>query len=168
MRTRGTATGIRPIGFRPIGLRAAALVALASALAACGGQPQGEQHEDASSQAESAPASSPEAAPGASGATPANTPPAAFAQCMSCHAIQPGRNGIGPSLAGIAGHKAASVPGFAYSPALTAANLTWDRPTLDRWLTAPMKTVPGTRMIYAGMSDPVRRKEVIDYLETLK
>ena len=39
---------------------------------------------------------------------------------------------------------------------------------LDRWLTAPMKTVPGTRMIYAGMSDPVRRKEVIDYLETLK
>ena len=31
-----------------------------------------------------------------------------------------------------------------------------------------MKSVPGTKMSYAGLSDPAKRKEVIDYLKTLK
>lgn len=159
MRTVRTASGMKAIG----------ILALAAALAACGGTPKSEQDDTANDPG--TPAGSPAGASDASPssiAMPATPPPAAFAQCLSCHALQPGRNGIGPSLAGIVGRKAASVPGFAYSPALSAANLTWDRPTLDRWLTAPMKTVPGTRMIYAGLSDPARRKEVIDYLETLK
>lgn len=106
--------------------------------------------------------------PAATDATPGSRPPAMFALCQSCHSVQPGRNGIGPSLAGMVGRKAASVEGFSYSPALRAANLTWDRTTLDQWLAGPMKMVPGTRMVYAGMVDPAKRQEMIDYMETLR
>ena len=40
--------------------------------------------------------------------------------------------------------------GYAYSPALKASGLTWDRQTLDAWLTSPQKKVPGTKMPFAG------------------
>ena len=40
------------------------------------------------------------------------------AQCSACHSNQPGVNGIGPSLAGVAGRKAGSLPGFHYTPAI--------------------------------------------------
>jgi hypothetical protein len=36
-----------------------------------------------------------------------------------------GKNNIGPSLAGIVGRPSGSIPGFKYSPANLAANVTW-------------------------------------------
>lgn len=93
--------------------------------------------------------------------------PPAFAVCRSCHSTQPGQNGIGPTLAGIVGSKAGDVPGYAFSPALKASGVTWDRASLDTWLQGPMKMVPGTKMVLP-VSDPVKRKAIIDYLETLK
>lgn len=95
-------------------------------------------------------------------------PPVAFAQCISCHSVKPGVNGVGPSLHGIVGRKAAAVPGYAYSDPLKNAGLTWDDATLDKWLAAPMTLVPGTKMVFPGMPDPARRKAVIDYMNTLK
>lgn len=94
--------------------------------------------------------------------------PVAFAQCSSCHSVQAGRNLLGPSLHGVIGRKAGAVAGFSYSPAMAAAGLTWDAATLDRFIAAPQTVVPGTRMSYAGMSDPAQRKAVVDYLATLK
>ena len=44
----------------------------------------------------------------------------------------------------------------------------WDDATLDSVLANPMKVVPGTRMTYAGQSDPAKRKEIIEYIKTLK
>ena len=41
------------------------------------------------------------------------------AQCSACHSNQPGVNGIGPSLAGVAGRKAGSLQGFHYTPAIS-------------------------------------------------
>lgn len=95
-------------------------------------------------------------------------PPPAFAQCQVCHSTERGKNMIGPSLAGIVGRKAAIEPGFAYSPALKAKKLTWDKATLDKWLTNPMAMVPGTRMTYAGLANPAQRQGLIAYLATLK
>nr|WP_267220252.1 c-type cytochrome [uncultured Novosphingobium sp.] len=94
--------------------------------------------------------------------------PAMFATCAACHATEVGKTSYGPNLHGVAGRKAAGQPGYAYSPALKASGLTWDRATLDAWLTAPQKKVPGTKMPFAGIQDPAKRKEVIDYLMTLK
>ena len=74
---------------------------------------------------------------------------------------------IGPSLAGVYGKPAGAAADYPYSAALKQAGLTWDDPTLDRFLDAPMKTVPGTRMTYAGLKDPAARREVIAYMKTL-
>jgi cytochrome c len=98
----------------------------------------------------------------------AGSPPAAFAQCVSCHAVKPGVNGVGPSLFGVIGRKAGTEPGYPYSAALKAWGKTLDEATLDEWLTAPMKDVPGTKMVFPGLPDPAKRKEVIEYLKTLK
>ena len=117
------------------------------------------------------PAADPGTTPGATTAeqTPTTAgPPVAFAQCISCHSVKPGVNGVGPSLHGMVGRKAASVPGYAYSEPLKNAGLTWDEATLGKWLTAPMTMVPGTKMVFPGIPDAARRKAVIDYLATLK
>lgn len=108
------------------------------------------------------------AAPAETGSTAiaaASLPPI-FAHCRSCHSVRPGENGIGPTLHGIYGRRAASQD-FAYSPALKASGLTWDEPTLDEWLKGPMKLVPGTRMVM-GIPDSRQRAAVIEYLRTLE
>jgi len=92
--------------------------------------------------------------------------PIAFAVCAGCHSVQPGKTVFGPSLAGLAGRKAGSVPGYAYSAALKASGLTWNAATLDRWLKGPQRLVPGTRMPFPGMQDAKARKAVISYLMT--
>ena len=38
--------------------------------------------------------------------------------------------------------------------------------TLDVWLAAPAKFVPGTSMTFRGLSDPLDRADVIAYLQT--
>ncbi|MEJ2409312.1 MAG: c-type cytochrome [Novosphingobium sp.] len=93
--------------------------------------------------------------------------PAAFAVCKACHSVEPGKNGVGPSLFGVVGSKPGDVPGYAFSPAIKAAGIVWDRETLDTWLQGPMKMVPGTKMVIT-VPDAAKRKEIIDYLETLK
>ena len=133
-----------------------ALLALALSLSACG-KPADDQ--PATPAASESVAAAPDAG---------NKPPASFTQCQSCHAVEPGKNGVGPSLAGIVGSKAGSAAGYAFSEPMKASGLTWDEATLDTYLTNPMKMIPGTKMTYAGMADPAKRKELIDYLKTLK
>jgi len=138
---------------------AIAATALALSLAACGSPPD---EQPAGSEA----AATSEAA--STAAANAGGKPAAFAQCAACHSTEAGKHGVGPSLAGIYGTKSGEIAGYAFSDAMKKANLTWDEATLDTYLTAPMKTVPGTRMTFAGLADPAQRKAVIDYLKTLK
>jgi alcohol dehydrogenase (cytochrome c) len=87
-------------------------------------------------------------------------------QCSSCHTTEVGKNGFGPSLAGVAGRKAGSLAGFNYSPAMAQAGLTWDEKTLDLFLTSSTKEVPGTSMSVA-LPSASDRANVIAYLETL-
>ena len=101
-------------------------------------------------------------------APPARERPAAFAPCAACHTVERGRNAFGPSLAGIGGRKAGSLPGYGYSAALKASGVVWDARTLDRWITAPQKMVPGTRMPFPGLADPAKRKQIVDYLLSLE
>jgi cytochrome c len=89
-----------------------------------------------------------------------------FAHCAPCHSTKPGENKFGPSLAGVVGRKSGTEPGFNYSPALKAQNVTWDEANLDAWLQGPGKFVHGTKMIYS-VPDEKDRQDVIAYLKTL-
>lgn len=93
-------------------------------------------------------------------------PPAAFTTCAVCHSVSPGQNGIGPTLAGVVGRAAGSVPGANYSAAMQAANLRWTEANLQRFLTDPNAVVSGTSMPAPGL-DAAERRAVIDYLKTL-
>lgn len=114
------------------------------------------------------PAAAPAAAVAAAAVAAPMAAPGAFGICKACHAVEKGKNGIGPSLAGVYGTKAGDVPGYAFSPALKASGLVWNDATLDKWLESPMKMVPGTKMTYSGQSDKAKRAEIIAYLKSLK
>jgi cytochrome c len=90
-----------------------------------------------------------------------------FARCATCHSTMPGENKIGPSLAGVFGRKSGSEPGYGYSDALKAANITWNEHNLDQFLTNPQGDVHGTKM-FISVPDATDRQNVIAYLETLK
>ena len=66
--------------------------------------------------------------------------------CGACHSTEPGANKIGPSLARIFGSKSGAVPGYDFSAALKAANITWDETALDKFLQNPAADVHGTTM----------------------
>ncbi len=91
----------------------------------------------------------------------------AYAACAACHAVVANKNGVGPSLFGIAGKAAGSAPGFKYSDAMKAAGK-WTPEKLDAFLTDPKKTVPGNKMPFAGVKDAKRRADIVAYIQTLK
>lgn len=93
------------------------------------------------------------------------------AVCKACHNFDPaGTNNIGPGLYGVVGRKPASHPGFAYSSAMqmvAAKQPIWDYQHLYEYLKSPQTYAPGTKMTYAGMSNPQDRINLIAYLHTL-
>lgn len=89
-----------------------------------------------------------------------------FGACAACHSLAPGQNMTGPSLAGIWGRKAGSLKSFErYSPALKASAIVWDEKTLDAWLKSPIGFIPNSHMIFAGISDPKQRADLIAFLK---
>jgi len=88
--------------------------------------------------------------------------------CAACHTVEPGKNRIGPSLAGVVGRKAGSAEGFKYSDPMAKSGITWNEDSLNKYLTDPKATVPGNKMAFAGLKKDDERKAVIDYLETVK
>jgi cytochrome c len=85
--------------------------------------------------------------------------------CQACHSIDD--NDLGPKHRGVVGRRAGSVEDYSYSTALKSSGLTWDEPTLDRWLTNPSALVPGTKMFFK-IDDPQSRADIIAYLKDLK
>lgn len=89
-----------------------------------------------------------------------------FAQCRSCHVTDPGVNKTGPSLAGIVGRPAGSIPGFNYSDANKNSGITWTEEQLYAYLENPQRVVPKTKMIYPGQPDAQKRADLIAYLKS--
>ena len=90
----------------------------------------------------------------------------AFAVCANCHTFATGApHRSGPNLHGVVGRKAGEAAGYSYSPALRASAIVWNQQTLDAYLSAPGRYVPGTKMSNAT-TDPAKRQAIIQYLST--
>jgi cytochrome c len=92
-----------------------------------------------------------------------------FARCAICHNVEKdGGNGVGPNLFGIVGRKSATVDGFSYSGPMKAANIVWTDDNLAKWIAAPAKMIPGTKMAFGGIAQKSQIDDVVAYLNTLK
>jgi cytochrome c len=88
--------------------------------------------------------------------------------CAACHDFTAGGpNRTGPNLHDVFGRHSASHPGFDYSDAMKAHNVTWDYLTLNDFLTSPGSAVRGTRMAFAGIHNENDRVAAIAYLRSI-
>lgn len=94
----------------------------------------------------------------------------AFAACINCHQAGPSaRHAFGPQLNNLAGRKAGTLPGYAYSPALEASGLVWGAATLAAYLRDPNGVVPGTKMRFWGVGMNERKAaDLLAYLAAPK
>ncbi len=89
-----------------------------------------------------------------------------FAQCRACHQVGPAaKNAVGPMLNGLFGRKAGTVEGYNYSPANKNSGIVWDEAIFAEYIKDPKAKVPGTKMIYAGLKDEQRIKDLTAYLK---
>jgi cytochrome c len=89
-----------------------------------------------------------------------------FAKCKICHQIgENAKNLVGPALNGVVGRPAGTYPGYNYSDANKNSGLTWDEATLKIYLKNPREKVPGTKMVFPGLSSDEDIANVIAYLE---
>lgn len=93
------------------------------------------------------------------------------ANCAACHSVATGGTGIGPSLAGVVGRKAGTLPGYAYSSAMSSSKIIWTPENIDKHLKTPKEVIPGNRMgnlFPQGVQDIQQRKDIVTYLKTLQ
>jgi cytochrome c len=88
-----------------------------------------------------------------------------YAKCIGCHS--PAYHRTGPKHCGLVGRQAGSESGFTYTAALKNSGIIWTTETLDIFLTAPLKMIPGTNMGFSGISSSVERSLLIRYLSRL-
>jgi cytochrome c len=90
-----------------------------------------------------------------------------FNKCMACHnADKGGPNQMGPNLWGVLGEPIGQGKGFAFSDALSKKGGTWNWDNLSQWLTSPKAFAPGTKMTFAGLSNPQDRADVEAFLNS--
>ena len=92
---------------------------------------------------------------------------AVFKKCAACHNADPGgANALGPALFGTMGKPLAGHPGFAYSDALKGVGGSWGWDNMSAWLANPKKFAPGTKMTFAGLSNPQDRADLMLWLNS--
>ena len=88
-----------------------------------------------------------------------------YARCAACHDLNTGAARLGPSLKGIFGRTSGTMPNFKYSQPIKDKALVWNDASLDAFLAAPVKVIPGNRMAFPPMANAQDRADVIAYLK---
>jgi cytochrome c len=105
-------------------------------------------------------------APGAALAQDAAAGEKVFAQCRACHQVgETAKNAVGPVLNGLFGRKSGTVEGYNYSEPNKNSGIVWDEATFTDYIKDPRAKIPGTKMVYAGLKDEQRIKDLIAYLK---
>ncbi len=88
-------------------------------------------------------------------------------KCSVCHTLTPDdANRAGPTLHGVFGRKAGTLPGYAYSRALLDSSVIWNEKTIARLFDdGPDVMVPGTKMPIQRLKSVERRDDLIRYLK---
>lgn len=91
-----------------------------------------------------------------------------YKRCAMCHAIEANKKaGLGPNLFGVVGRKA-GITAYNYSAAMKASGIIWTPAKLDAYITKPSALVKGTKMVYAGLTNPKDRADLIEFLKSKK
>ena len=92
-----------------------------------------------------------------------------FKKCQICHEVGPtAKVKVGPILNDVIGRKAATLPGFAYSPAMKEAGekgMTWTDENLAKYLENPREFIPKNKMAFVGLKKEDERADVLAYLK---
>jgi cytochrome c len=89
-----------------------------------------------------------------------------FNKCLPCHAIGPGaENKVGPDLNGLDGRHAGAVASFNYSEANKNSGLVWNEATFKDYIRSPQAKIPGTKMAFAGITNPQEIDDLWAYLK---
>jgi cytochrome c len=104
--------------------------------------------------------------PGAALAQDAAAGEKVFAQCRACHQVgESAKNAVGPVLNGLFGRKSGTIQGYNYSEANKNSGIVWDEATFADYIKDPRAKIPGTKMVYAGLKDEQRIKDLTAYLK---
>jgi cytochrome c len=90
-----------------------------------------------------------------------------FRACVACHTLHADDGArAGPTLAGIFGRKIATLPGYNFSPALRALDITWTPETVAKLFeVGPMAYTPGTKMPEQKIGSADDRTALVKFLE---
>ena len=89
-----------------------------------------------------------------------------FKKCALCHKIGPGAtNLVGPVLNGLDGRHSGSVAGFNYSDANKNSGIVWSEQTFEDYIKDPKAKIPGTTMVFAGITNEQEAKDLWAYLK---
>jgi cytochrome c len=87
-------------------------------------------------------------------------------KCSICHALTPPPSRkAGPTLYGLFGRQAGTVPGYPYSDILDGSGIVWNDTTIDALFDlGPDHFIPGSKMPMQRITAEADRQDMINYL----
>ncbi len=87
-------------------------------------------------------------------------------KCSICHALTPPPSRkAGPTLYGVFGRRAGTVPGYRYSDVLTGSDIIWSDDTIDRLFDlGPDHYIPGSKMPMQVIAKAEDRRDLVEFL----
>jgi cytochrome c len=89
-----------------------------------------------------------------------------FKKCLPCHSVgEDAKNKVGPVLNGLDGRKSGTIEGYNYTDANKNSGITWDETVFKEYITNPRTKIPGTKMVFAGITSENERANLWAYLK---
>ncbi|WP_299849154.1 c-type cytochrome [uncultured Roseovarius sp.] len=87
-------------------------------------------------------------------------------KCSICHALTPPPSRkAGPTLYGVFGRRAGTVPGYRYSEILSGSDIIWSDDTIDQLFDlGPDHYIPGSKMPMQRITQAADRRDLVEFL----